>query len=130
MLKLPIGFILGHGQLVDNETLSPLLIVGVNSYVRERVAPNVLQDWDIFLFYCPNQDGNAVVLVVGMSRLGNAAFANYAMHSTVDAAIDTALGMPIDSVEFKPKRLAWLNLSIYRCPKVALRDVLSLKDAA
>jgi hypothetical protein len=131
-LTFPKGYGLGYGQkiLKGSEVFKfPMLVVGANTYMRERCTPERLKNWDIFLLFFPTNQPIWQAGILGISRNDNQVFFEYAVSKSAKDAIDDCLAdRDTSSIKLSPKAIQWLNLSVYRCPKIALRDVLSLES--
>lgn len=130
---------------VLNYKKRPLLIVGANAMLRERVPFYFLQQNDIHLLYHPSKNKSHKISLVYTPRLAQDAKAagviTVEAHS-VDAAIEKAIGAAVTSArpfdsenqnkkqETKPtdeKRLTWVTNGLYRLPKIAIKDVNNLE---
>ncbi len=130
---------------------NPMLIVGTNSWTRERVPFFMLQQYDLHLLFYPNSTPSWVVGIVALSRvrLEEPPLFSFASGAGIHAAIDQCIGKilvhcrpsewqpdrAVDSTATTSKRsqtasklhLWWTNW-VYRCPKISLKDALHLED--
>lgn len=128
-MQFPKGFGLGYGIRLskgDASFKAPMLIVGVNSYIREQCKPALLQAFDLHAVFFPTSENVYRAGILGLSRLsGDVAFLSIGEGIDVASAIDKALkGAKVEQT-IRPQAMLWLIHAIYRCPKVALRDLLA-----
>ena len=131
-MQFPKGYGLGYGIKVTKGSAGfkpPLLVVGANNYMRNLTA--TLGDskwggWDTHVLFFPTADNIYRAGILGVSRHDSQVFLTYAEGNTVDEAIQNAFKSKHNSIELAEHALLWLNNSVYRCPKIALKDLLSL----
>jgi hypothetical protein len=121
----PKGYGLGYAQCVGNDEKfeSPMLVVGSNTYIRSIVSGTA---WDIFLLLFPTSDSLFRVGAVYMSRDEKCAAFRVSEGISIEDTVKKALQGPNEAIELHPKAFAWLNNSIYRCPKVSINNLLTL----
>lgn len=136
MLKFPKGYGLGYGQKILKDEPGfkpPMLCVGANTFTRQKVEAGVLQAYDLHWLFFPNAGNTYIVGVLGVERRGlETIFLNLGEGSSIDEAI----GDVLSKVNFREGNkfvirahaMLWLTHSIYRCPKISLKDVLSLES--
>lgn len=113
---------------------SPLLIVGSNNFIRERMPFFILQKFDVHLMFFPTSERSY--------RIGAAVFSktnpeqkpillHAGEYSTENAFRQLILGIAVQSqaepILIQPKLILWYTHWIYRCPKISLRDIQSLE---
>ncbi len=129
----------------------PMLVVGTNNWIRQRIPFFLLQQYDLHLLFYPNAMPAWVVGVVAMSRakVDEQPIFAFGSHAQILTALDRALFRvleacrPVDWDEAehanthsqsrigsaqKSKLNLWWNNWIYRCPKISLREVLTLEN--
>jgi hypothetical protein len=129
---------------------SPMLIVGANNWIRERVPFFMLQQYDLHPLFYPNSMPVWTVGIAAFSRVradDKPVFA-FGSHSRIGRAMDKAIykilelcrpddlktgavpeSSPGGAVRSKLAKLnMWWTNWIYRCPKISLKDVLHLED--
>lgn len=134
MLNMPKPYNLGHAQCIhkNGETFKdPMLIVGTSNYIREHIGATT-QTYDVFLFFYPTSepvwrigtllvDRNKIVEPTGI----------YVENTCIQSAFKTLFinifTLNKTTKEFHEVKSLWLQNSIYRCPKISLRDVLELQ---
>lgn len=136
-ITFPTGYGLGYGQTIPANGASfkpPLVVVGANIYLRERIKRDVLQDWDVTLLFFPTSKAVYTVGVLYVSRKDNGIVSlDVCEGNTVSEALGDALAEltahPIlnDVITLKPQAIMWLASSIYACPKISLNEVLRLE---
>lgn len=129
---------------------SPMLIVGANNWIRLRVPFFLLQNYDLHLLFYPNAMPAWVVGIAAFSRVrtderpqfvfGSAAKIGEALEMAIGKILETChpreegAAEPVfrSAGEKRDTQVAKLNLWwthwIYRCPKIALKDVVHLED--
>lgn len=129
-----------------NAMKSPMLIVGTNNWIRGKVPFFLLQQYDLHLLFYPNSTQSWVVGLAAVSRIRVDEKPVFVF--AADATIGTAMQklfcqllialrpgedgavMPTVSNEPSSNRSSKLNMWwthwLYRCPKIALKDVLHL----
>ncbi len=135
-----------------NSSKNPMLIVGANSWVRSRVPYFLLQEYDLHLLFYPNSSPCWVVGLAAFSRIKSDAKPiftfcsdadmNVALEGTLAKLLEWARpevgenpeGQAMEAGEEKGSfsekgfRLnLWWTHWIYRCSKIALKDVLHLE---
>ncbi len=123
---------------------SPMLVVGINQWLQQHVPFFLLQEYDIHLLFYPTSMPVWVVGLVALSRKSSQVLPLFAYHSHVNAhyAIKEVIGTlliehsrrgQVEDSEKKtkfnsvPKLNTWWTQWVYRCPKIALKDVLHLE---
>lgn len=126
---------------------NPMLIVGSNSWVRSRLPFFVLQEYDIHLLFYPNSSPCWVVGLAAFSRTQSDAPPVFMFESGSDLsmALEACLTKLLEwarppeepvglGSEEKPafseknfKLNLWWTHWIYRCSKIAIKDVLHLE---
>jgi len=134
-MLFPKGYGLGYGVKVlkgSEGFKSPMLVVGANAYMRDtasRLKVKGFADWDMHLLFFPTADNVYRVGILGVSRHNdNQAFLSCGEADTVDRAINNAFRSEHVAIDLRPHAMLWLQHAIYRCPKVALKDLLSLES--
>jgi len=127
---------------------SPMLVVGANNWIRTRVPFFLLQQYDFHVLFYPNSMPAWVVGVAAFSRQNTDEKPIFVFGSDAEIgkAFDMAFGkilevcQPGEEGEIKQtwreekkspgaKKLnSWWTNWIYRCPKIALKDVLHLEN--
>lgn len=129
-----------------NTGKSPMLIVGANSWLRQKVPFFLLQQYDLYPLFYPNASPSWVVGVGAFSRMNSSEppIFMFGCDSEIGKALDKALYQllevcrpadwrsdPFKGKEEKTGKGAKLNLWwtrwLYRCPKISLKDVLHLE---
>jgi hypothetical protein len=139
---LPAPYTCRLGEFDTSITIKqPMLIVGANNYVREYTPFFIMQKYDIYLFFMPCADTVYKIGAAMISRTEKDAEPIYI--STQSKNIQEAMqniffGVAIEATKYldenvktkkiKEKLIIWHTHWIYRCPKIALRDVLSLEQ--
>lgn len=129
---------------------SPMLIVGANGWLRDRVPFTVLQQYDLHLFFYPNSTPTWVVGVAAMSRINTSEPVQFffGAHRDVNEALLQLVGKvvefsrpvegpdegapaalrSVDGAKASASKLhLWWTHWIYRCPKISLKDVSHLE---
>lgn len=130
---------------------NPMLIVGANNWIRLRVPFFLLQNYDLHLLFYPNAMPAWVVGIAAFSRVrtderpifvfGSAAAIGDALEHAIGKILETCHprdeegggAEPVfrSAQEKRDTQIAKLNLWwthwIYRCPKIALKDVVHLE---
>lgn len=136
-MQFPEKFGLGYAQCVlkgQEDFKSPLLVVGCNVFLHDKFSSDYLRVWDIYMVFYPHAENAYCIGIIGISRNASHAFSVWNSETSVDAAILGAIAQAVNPVmsrgidELSAKAVQWLRLSIYRCPKIALKDVLSLES--
>lgn len=124
-----------------NSAKNPMLIVGANNWLRERVPFFLLQRYDLHLLFYPNSTPCWVVGLAAFSRLraDEKPIFVFAADTTILSALEKTLGKILEacppslnagvSDDYEPngaKLNLWWTHWIYRCPKISLSDVLHL----
>lgn len=130
-----------------NSGKNPMLIVGANSWLRQKVPFFLLQQYDLYPLFYPNASPTWVVGVGAFSRMNASEppIFMFGCDSEIGKALDKAIYQllevcrPADwrSDPFKNKEgqqdekgaklNLWWTRWIYRCPKISLKDVLHLE---
>lgn len=128
---------------------SPMLIVGTNNWIRQKVPFFFLQQYDLHLLFYPNSMPSWVVGLACLSRQSTKKkpFFTFGSAADVGAAVDMALlralelcrppayqfegeaapgDPPAEQEDGSPQLHLWWTNWVYRCPKIALKDVLHL----
>lgn len=133
MLKFPKGYGLGYAQLIPKNGegfKSPMLIVGCNIYAREKASPQMIKEWDLYFLFFPTTEPTWRVGILFFSKTDrNIVMLNVCESPNIEDALTQALKRPGTggAVELTPKAVCWLTHSVYRCAKVALKDILALE---
>lgn len=126
---------------------TPMLIVGANNWIRQRVPYFLLQEFDMHLLFYPNSSPCWVVGLAAFSRVKSDAkpFFAFASDADMSTALEASLAKLLEwarpeaaeEVESRPvesgfsdkgfKLNMWWTHWIYRCSKIALKDVLHLE---
>ncbi|MFM8269909.1 MAG: hypothetical protein ACKN9V_06935 [Pseudomonadota bacterium] len=126
---------------------NPMLIVGANQYIRSKAPFFLLQQYDLHLLFYPNSTQAWVVGLVAVSRqrTDEKPVFVFAAHTHIQEALDQLFfkvlealkpeeqlsGAPVlkrDKTESISSQLnMWWIHWIYRCPKIAIKDILSLE---
>lgn len=126
---------------------NPMLIVGANQYIRSKAPFFLLQQYDLHLLFYPNSTQAWVVGLVAVSRqrTDEKPVFVFSAHTDIREALDRLFlkllealkpeeqmsGSPIlkrDNQESISSQLnMWWIHWIYRCPKIAIKDILSLE---
>jgi hypothetical protein len=131
---------------------SPMLMVGTNNWVRNRVPFYLLQQYDLHLLFYPNSTPTWVVGLAAVSRVSTVEPPVFVFGSGADItdALDSVLlkmlerCRPADwqredigneataerdrnKLQRQSKLGLWWTHWIYRCPKISLKDVLHLE---
>jgi len=131
-----------------NSSKNPMLVVGANSWLRHKVPFFLLQQYDLYLLFYPNQSPAWVCGLAAFSRNDTqeapifvfGANANISMaleeciHKTLEhcrpndwrRAENTQLTKSKEGSKNSRLVMWWTNW-IYRCPKISLKDVLQLE---
>lgn len=116
---------------------APLIIVGSNSFLKARLPFYVVQNFDVHLFLCPTADRVWRIGAALFSRLDLDAAPLYV--SVENASIETALSELLyacvseatrvadDAPKVNPKLVLWHTHWVYRCHKIALKEVQALE---
>jgi hypothetical protein len=132
---------------------SPMLMVGSNNWVRNRVPFYLLQQYDLHLLFYPNSTPSWVVGLAAISRVSTTEPPVFVFGSGPEilTAIDSLLlkmlercrpvdwqneTADFDAIDEKDHNKRQRNLKlglwwthwIYRCPKISLKDVLHLEE--
>jgi hypothetical protein len=131
-LEFPLGYGLGYAQVVHKDKpgfKSPMLIVGANTYIMQRVDPELYKTYDLFLFFFPHSGHFWRVGLLGMNKnnITDSAFLITSEGVNIVSVLANLMAMPYESIEIRQKGIIWLTHSIYRCPKISLKDILSLE---
>ncbi len=133
-----------------NTMKNPMLIVGANNWIRQRVPYFLLQEYDMHLLFYPNSSPCWVVGLAAFSRIKSDARPLFAFCSDADMtqALEGALARLLEwarpevgenpearqqeetPVGFSEKGFRlnmWWTHWIYRCSKITLKDVLHLE---
>ncbi len=134
-------------QGYSNSQKSPMLVVGANNWIRSRVPYFLLQEYDIHLLFYPNASPCWVVGMAAFSRIKSDAkpFFSFASDADITKALETSIEkllewarpevteeatMPTADAIFSDKGFRlnmWWTHWIYRCSKIALKDILHLE---
>ncbi len=127
---------------------SPMLIVGANNWIRQRVPYFLLQEYDIHLLFYPNSSPCWVVGLAAFSRIKSDARPLFAFSSGADMAqaLEGTLAKMLEWARpeagehgeprlreeggFSDKNFKlnmWWTHWIYRCSKITLKDILHLE---
>jgi len=126
---------------------NPMLIVGSNSWLRNKVPFFLLQQYDLYPLFYPNQSPAWVVGLAAFSRLNPHETPSFVFGADADinAALDQAIAKvlqvcrpanwrkpPLKGLKETQKANSsklnlWWTHWIYRCPKISLKDVLQLE---
>jgi hypothetical protein len=124
---------------------NPMLIVGANTWLRERIPFFVLQRYDVHLLFYPTSTPCWVVGAAAFSRLRSdeKPLFVFSADSAVLGALERTLGKlleaippsleegaDVESAARGAKLNLWWTHWIYRCPKISLSDVLHLEPYA
>ncbi len=136
-----------------NSVKNPMLIVGANSWVRNRVPYFLLQEYDLHLLFYPNASPCWVVGLAAFSRIKSDAKPIFTFSSDADMTValegtlakllewarpevgENPEGRVVESLDDKAGGFSekgfrlnlWWTHWIYRCSKIALKDVLHLE---
>lgn len=141
MLNMPKGYNLGHMQLIPKGHPGfkfPMLIVGANTWIQQKINNEVLKGYDCHLLFFPNINNVWCVGCVMMNRLdSHTPLSYYTEDNDIQRAFKKLFhlinGSKNNNIEIEEKKLVWLTNSIYRCAKIPIKDVLHLvpyKEAA
>lgn len=126
---------------------NPMLIVGANQYIRSKAPFFLLQQYDLHLLFYPNSTQAWVVGMVAVSRqrTDEKPVFVFSADTNIQEALDQLFfkvlealrpeeqisGSPIlnrDKTDSISSQLnMWWVHWIYRCPKIAIKDILSLE---
>jgi hypothetical protein len=121
---------------------NPMLVVGANTWLRERIPFFVLQRYDVHLLFYPTSTPCWVIGAAAFSRLRSdeKPLFVFSADTSVLGALERTLGRLLESIPpsleegadpAEASRGSKLNLWwthwIYRCPKISLSDVLHLE---
>lgn len=127
------------------ENRYPMLIVGANSWLRQKVPFFLLQAYDLYPLFYPNSMPSWVVGLVAFSRIrtDERPVFVFAADSEISKALDMAIFRVLEhcfpggsrlmgkegnrSVKFSKLNLWWTHW-VYRCPKLCLKDVIHLES--
>jgi hypothetical protein len=134
---------------------SPLLIVGSNNWIHQKLPFFVLQQYDVHLFFYPNSTPSWTVGVAAVSRTNTteAPFFAFGCSPSIQSALDEVLGKVLEhcrpadwesgqdwqeekpelakderNKKFQAKLGQWWTHWIYRCAKISLKEILHLED--
>lgn len=127
---------------------NPMLVVGSNAWIRDRVPFFLLQQQDLYLLFYPNAFPCWVVGVAAFSRQSVEAkpIFVFASGTDINQAMSEALYKMVDQCrpsewspssdrtvsdkekDKKAKLHQWWTNWIYRSPKISLKDVLHLEN--
>jgi hypothetical protein len=135
--KLVINHIVGH---YSRTFKMPMLIVASNNFQKGELPSFALDQYDFYLFFYPNSSPFWVCGALALSRMhpGRAPLWAFSANADSKQAMKNSLHhllakMPHDfddEYEYSlmhPKKILWLINWMYRCQKIALRDVLALE---
>ena len=115
---------------------SPMLVVGMNTWLRENAPFFLLQRFDVHVLFYPNSNAFWVCELVAFERQGDCeALSVRVGHKDIGKALTRALGKlcvlsqtkepkPLEGV--RAKLAVWLTHWVYRCPKISGKDILCL----
>jgi hypothetical protein len=131
-----------------NSVKNPMLMVGTNNWIRARIPYFLLQEYDIHLLFYPNASPCWVVGLAAFSRIKSDARPVFTFNAGSDmtevlegclakllewarpeAAESVLSESPMDTA-FNDKAFKlnlWWTHWIYRCSKIAMKDVLHLE---
>lgn len=132
----------------SNTMKNPMLIVGANNWIRTKVPFFLLQQYDLHLLFYPNSTQAWVLGLVAFSRqrTDEKPVFVFAAHTDVKEALEELFfkilealkpeeqitGDPVLKSErggpHASKLNMWWTHWIYRCPKIALKDVMHLES--
>jgi len=131
MLKFFKGYGLGYAQCIlkgAESFKSPMLVVGANSKIRELIPAETLKLYDVHLLFFPTAEATWQLGILYVSRAEyNLVALNLGVGEATELALEQCIKAPIDSIELHPKAMQWLVNSIYRCPKLSIKDLLALE---
>ena len=125
-----------------NSAKNPMLIVGANNWLRERVPFFLLQRYDLHLLFYPNSTPCWNVGLAAFSRLraDEKPIFVFAADTSILVSLEKTLGKILEacppslntgvSEDYAPngaKLNLWWTHWIYRCPKISLSDILHLE---
>lgn len=136
MINMPKPYNLGYAQVIpkNGETFKfPMLIVGANNYSRENVKFTTIQKYDVYYFFYPTGEP---VWQIGALLVDRTKRVEPIALQTQNTCIQTSfkllfiminnLNEELIQPELHEVKSLWLQNSIYRCSKIALKDVLHL----
>ncbi len=126
---------------------SPMLVVGANNWLRQRVPYFLLQEYDLHMLFYPNASPCWVTGIAAFSRMKSDskpvflfsadADINVAMERCLAKLLEWARPESGEAMETVPTESSfsekgfrlnlWWTHWIYRCSKIALKDVLNLE---
>lgn len=127
---------------------NPMLVVGANNWIRQRVPYFLLQEYDLHLLFYPNASPCWVTGVAAFSRIKSDARPIFVFSSDADltVSLETCLAKLLEwarpeggeaAPELRPVEAGfsdkgfrlnlWWTHWIYRSSKIALKDVLNLE---
>jgi hypothetical protein len=118
-----------------NQCKTPMLIVGVNNWMRTHLPYFILQQFDVHLFFYPNAKASWVCGALAINRTNPKAISvwSYGASQNIETALKQAMyGLlekaQTENVEEQNEKLGvWQSQWVYRCPKISLKDVLHLE---
>jgi hypothetical protein len=131
MLQFPKNYGLGYGQKImrnENGFKSPLLVVGANNYIRENTKPEILKAWDIHILFFPTSECTWRVGALYISSSNESTMLKVCEGINIENALKQCLEAPKNALALHTKSIAWLNMAVYRCNKIALKEVLELSE--
>lgn len=112
----------------------PMLIMGANAWLRERAPFALVQRFDVHLVFVPSPARAAWTVGAWLLSRDNSKaplYVSVSGHRDIQAAMSDLvchLVLGLQSEVKETERLSvWLQNWIYRLPKIALKDVLSLE---
>lgn len=127
---------------------NPLLVVGANQFIREKAPFFLLQEYDLHLLFYPNSTQAWVMGMVAVSRTRTDEKPTFvfAAHTDIQEALNQLFYKVLEvlkpeeessgKMSVKPaahklgssKMNMWWIHWIYRCPKIALKEIQSLES--
>lgn len=127
---------------------NPLLVVGANQFIREKAPFFLLQEYDLHLLFYPNSTQAWVMGMVAVSRVRTEEKPTFVFsaHSDIQEALNQLFYRVLEVLKpeeevagkmtVKPpthklgssKMNMWWIHWIYRCPKIALKEIQSLES--
>lgn len=129
------------GAIMGGPWEKAMLVIGANNFLRTKMPPAILQNYDMHLVFRPSSENSFEVGLVMMSRHNDKGLDR--LVTAKDPDINKAIEMVMQNAvlestqphnngtfEVEPsheKMKTWLQNAIYRKPKIGLKDVISLE---